>query len=231
MRDFSLNDTQQARESPSHSMPADADLPMTGNGISDFSPGEFVVRAGDPARSRYYVVAGVLQAERTGSAGQLERLDELRKGDVIGFSVSNSMQFSLCAMTKVRIYTCTAEWLTPSGKKRTFPSGASFADMLALTVLRGQSMPTVRVAAYLVARFNRSGTERHGRESLDLSGVLPNMPLLLGMSGDMLEWSLATLAERRIIRFIDEKTLVLLNRRLIERFARDEPPQATSRQT
>lgn len=195
-------------------------------GARDVRQGEYIAQSGDPAQSRFYIVAGVLGVESPDLRGRVEFVDTLEKGDVAGFSMVDTMRFSIRAVTSARVFACSAKSVslgcgrrTLDGKQADRDAAASIADRLAMAVLRRNANPSIRVASYLLARFNRSEPQQNGREILNLGEALPNLADLVGTTDDVLRRSLAGLVHEGIIGFMSEGRLHLLNREKLERFA------------
>lgn len=204
----------------------EAGCPNNAEGARDVRQGEYIAHSGDPAQSRFYVIAGVLGIEYPDSRGRVALVDTLEKGDVAGFSMVDKMKFSIRAVTSARLFACSAKTVslgcgrrTRDGKRADRDVTASVADRLAMAVLRRNADPSIRIASYLLARFNRSEPQSNGREILNLGEALPQLPDLVGTTDDILRRSLAGLVHEQIIAFMPAGRLHLLNREKLERLA------------
>lgn len=188
--------------------------------------GEYIAHSGAPALSRFYIVAGVLGIEHQDALGRVALIDTLERGDVAGFSTVGKVQFSIRAVTASRVFVCSAKTVSLGSARRTLDGmladndvTASVADRLAVAVLRRNADPAIRVASYLIARFNRSSPQANCREILNLGEALHHLPDLVGTTDDVLLRTLRGLDREQIIAFMSAGRLQLLNREKLERFA------------
>lgn len=204
----------------------EARSPNNTEGVRDVRQGEYIARSGDPAQSRFYIIAGVLGIEYPDTRGRVALVDTLERGDVARFSTVDKMKFSIRAVTSARLFACSAKTVslgrgcrTLDGTRADRDAAASVANRLAMAVLRRNADPSIRIASYLLARFNRSEPQLNGREILNLGEALPQLPDLVGTTADILRQSLAGLVREQIIAFMPAGRLHLLNRKQLERFA------------
>ena len=108
-------------------------------------------------------------------------------------------------MTSARVFACSAKTASLRSARRTLDGKradrdvtASVADRLAMAVLRRNADPSIRIASYPLARFNRSEPQSNGREILNLGEALPQLPDLVGTTDDILRRSLAPPEPREV---------------------------------
>lgn len=227
MWSFWGSDNQKTGDADDLELPVDgAGHPNNAGGARDVRPGEYIAHSGDPAQTRFYVIAGVLAVEYPESRGRVALVDALEKGDVAGFSTVDKMKFSIRAVTSARVFACSAKTASLRSARRTLDGKradrdvtASVADRLAMAVLRRNADPSIRIASYLLARFNRSEPQSNGREILNLGEALPQLPDLVGTTDDILRRLLAGLVHEQVIAFMPAGRLHLLNREKLERHA------------
>lgn len=96
MWSFWGSDNQKTGDADDLEPPVDgADHPNNAGGARDVRPGEYIAHSGDPAQTRFYVIAGVLAVEYPESRGRVALVDTLEKGDVAGFSTVDKMKISI----------------------------------------------------------------------------------------------------------------------------------------
>lgn len=204
----------------------EAGHPNHAEGARDVRQGEYIAHSGEPAQSRFYIIAGVLGIEQPDLRGRVTLIDTLEKGEVAGFSMVDKMKYSIRAVTSARVFACSAKTVSLGSARRTFDGNraapdatASAVDRLAMAVLRRNVDPSIRVASYLLSRFNRSEPQSNGREILNLGKAVHHLQDLVGTTDDVLRRSLAGLAQQQIIAFMSAGRLHLLNREKLEHFA------------
>ncbi len=74
--------------------------------VRDLTPGEVIIRAGEPATQVFNVLSGVLRVTRTGKDGRRQVLAFLFRDNFVGLTATDTYFFSVEAVTAARVACC-----------------------------------------------------------------------------------------------------------------------------
>jgi len=184
----------------------------------DLAPGERLFREGSRATALYYVVSGTIKAEISSDRFEPRVIGYFQRGDVLGFTYSDTMLYTAVAVSPSRFHCYPAELLSrrfasdPSAAERmTRSSVSSLARMLALLAIVRSARPTQRVAAYLMSKVETDPTVVSAPTMIDVDIALIDLATLLGMSEADIESSLEELATSGLVRRTSATTIEIVD--------------------
>jgi CRP-like cAMP-binding protein len=187
----------------------------------ELEPKERLFREGSRATALYYIVSGTIRAEICSDSFEHRVIGYFRRGDVLGFTHSDTMLYTATAETAAKVYCYPAKKLLkrfardPRGAEAIARSStSSLARMLALIAIVRVASPTQRVGAYLMSRLESSEAgseaELQGDEPTIEMDVSPaDLAALLGLSDFEIYDSLKELRTTGIIR-LESPTLLTI---------------------
>lgn len=180
----------------------------------ELEPGERLFREGSRATALYYVVAGTIKAEISSDCFETRVIGYFRRGDVMGFTYSETMLYTATAVSAARLYCYPADLLMrrfarePKAAERMMRSAvSSLARMLALLAIVRSASPRQRIAAYLMTKVEAGELMDRNQATIEMDISRSDLATLLGIPVAAVDASLEELAAAGLIR-MDSATAV-----------------------
>jgi len=175
----------------------------------ELEAGERLFREGSPASALYYVVAGTIRAEISSDGFEPHAIGFFHRGDVLGFTYTDTMLYTATAASAARFYSYPAELLLrrfardpKAAERMTRSSVTSLARMLALLAIVRSSSPLQRVTAYLMTKVEAGELMDREQTTIEMDIARSDLATLLGIHEFAIDTSLTTLATAGLIRIV-----------------------------
>jgi CRP/FNR family transcriptional regulator len=192
-------------------------LEFTGNAI-ELDPGDRLFREGSRATALYYVVRGTVRAEISTDCFDHRVIGYFRRGDVLGFTYSETMLYTATAVNAGRFYCYPADLLLRrfardprAAERMTHASISSLARMLALLAIVRSASPTQRIAAYLMSKIDAGELAAIDEPTIEMDIARTDLAVLLGIPAVAIETSLDELAAAGLIRRASRNAIAIRN--------------------